>query len=122
MYYDKRRQSLHGLQNKKHEVQSPKSRRVSRKRKKSSEPGSVKFSEVDQETAQVDEQGKHLEPLADHLETEQEPDTNEDDDGGCHSVIRKCAFSKLKSTRTKKKEKLQAMRQRRFSWMEEADR
>ncbi|KAI5336749.1 hypothetical protein L3X38_016017 [Prunus dulcis] len=147
VYYDKRHQRLHGLQNKRDEVQPKKGRRVSRKRKRSSEQESVNFTETDEVTAQLEELGNatlsdtvkqfieeksllvtssdkhdtHLEPLVDHLETGQEPEPNEDDDG-CHSIISKCSFSNLKSTRTYKKEKLQSTRQRRFSWTEAADR
>lgn len=126
MYHDKRQKRLQGLQNRSDEIQSKKRRRVSRKRKRSSEQEPVKSIEIDEVTAQLEEQGHaalthtvnqsmeetdllvtsdnkndtHLQPLVDRLETEQEPEKD---------------FKKLKSARA-------STRQRRFSWTDEADR
>lgn len=54
----------------------------------------------------------HLQELSedDHLQTEEESASKEDD-GGYYSIFTKSAFSKMKPTR-----------QRRFSWTEKADR
>ncbi|KAM1359438.1 hypothetical protein ACFX2F_046420 [Malus domestica] len=125
VYHDKRQKRLQGLQNRSDEIQPKKRRRVSRKRKRSSEQESVKSIEIDEVTAQLEEQGHaalshtvnqsmeetdllvtsdkndtHLQPLVDRLETEQEPEKD---------------FKKLKSARG-------STRQRRFSWTDEADR
>ncbi|XP_062008741.1 uncharacterized protein LOC133725476 isoform X1 [Rosa rugosa] len=143
VYYNKRRQHLDGLQNNTDEVQSKKRRR--RKRKRSSESRSVDFAENDEVTGQLEEQthptvsdtveqleelnllvtsyehDSHLQALDNCLETGQEPEPNEDNEG-CHSIITKGSFSKLKPLRPSKRNKLHSTRQRRFSWTEEADR
>lgn len=143
MYYNKRRQHLDGLQNNSDEIQSKKRRR--RKRKRSSESRSVDFTENDEITGQLEEQthptisdtmeqleelnllvtsyehDSHLQALDNCLETEQEPEQNEDNEG-CQSIISKCSFSKLKPIRPSKRNKLHSTRQRRFSWTEETDR
>ncbi|XP_050381184.1 uncharacterized protein LOC126798301 isoform X2 [Argentina anserina] len=143
VYYNKRRQHLDGLQNNTDELQSEKRRR--RKRKKSSESRSVDFSKTDEVIRQMEEQTRttvsntieqleelnflvashehdsHVQALDNCLETGQEPEPNEDNEG-CHSITTKGSFSKLKPIRPRKRKNLHSTRQRRFSWTEEADR
>nr|XP_011467426.1 PREDICTED: uncharacterized protein LOC101308114 isoform X2 [Fragaria vesca subsp. vesca] len=142
VYYNKRRQHLDGLQNNMDEVQPKKRRR--RKRKRSSESRSVDFTENDEVNGQLEEQthptvsdtveqleelnflvtyehDSRLQALNNCLETGQEAQPNEDNEG-CHSITTKGSSSKLKPRCSRKRNKLHTTRQRRFSWTEEADR